>query len=61
MEKERPINLSVAAQDQAIGTNYFKNKNLKDDIDSKCRLCKEHDDAIDHLTAFFFLWHYNST
>ena len=30
----------VAAQDQAISTNYFKNKILKEEIESKCRLCK---------------------
>ena len=30
----------VAAQDQAISTNYFKNKILKKEIESKCRLCK---------------------
>jgi hypothetical protein len=26
----------VAAQDQAISKNYFKNKLLKEEIDSKC-------------------------
>ena len=31
-----------AAQDQAISTNYFKNKILREEIESKCRLCKEH-------------------
>jgi hypothetical protein len=42
----------VAAQDQAISTNYFKNKILKKEIESKCRLCtcKQHDETIDHLT-----------
>jgi len=32
----------VAAQDQAISTNYFENKILKEAIDSKCQLCKQH-------------------
>jgi hypothetical protein len=41
----------VAAQDQAISTNYFKNKILKKDIESKCRLCKQHEETIDHLTS----------
>jgi len=40
----------VAAQDQAINTNYFKNKIWKKEIDSKCRLCKQHE-TIDHLTS----------
>jgi hypothetical protein len=40
----------VAAQDQAISKNFFKNKILKADIDSKCWLCKQHEESIDHLT-----------
>jgi len=31
----------VTAQDQAISTNSFKNKILKEEIESKCRLCKQ--------------------
>jgi len=41
----------VAAQDQAISTNYFRTKILKEEIDSKCRLCKQHEETIDHLTS----------
>jgi hypothetical protein len=41
----------VAAQDQAISTNYFKNKFLKEETESKCRLCKQHEETIDHLTS----------
>jgi hypothetical protein len=41
----------VAAQDQAISTNCFKNKILKQEIESKCRLCKQHEETIDHLTS----------
>ena len=41
----------VAAQDQAISTNYFKNKILKEEIESKCRLYKQHEETIDHLTS----------
>ena len=37
----------VAAQDQAISTNVFKNKILKEEIESKCRLCKQHEETID--------------
>jgi hypothetical protein len=31
----------VAAQDQAISTNHFKRNILKEEIESRCRLCKE--------------------
>jgi len=41
----------VTAQDQAISTNYFKNKILKEEIQSKCRLCKQHEESIDHLNS----------
>jgi predicted restriction endonuclease len=33
--------ITVAAQDQAISTNYFKRKILKEEIESRCRLCKK--------------------
>jgi hypothetical protein len=39
------------AQDQAISTNYFKNNILKEEIESKCELCKQHEETIDHLTS----------
>jgi len=41
----------VAAQDKANSTNYFKNKILKQEIESKCRLCKQHEETIDHLSS----------
>ena len=41
--KEETENTTVAAQNQAISTNYFKNKSLKEETDSKCRLCKQHE------------------
>ena len=41
----------VAAQEQAISTNYFKNKIFKEETESKCRLCKQHEETIDHLTS----------
>jgi hypothetical protein len=43
-------NTTVVDQNQAISTNYLKNKILKDETDSKCRLCKQHE-VIDHLTS----------
>ena len=41
----------VAAQEQAISTNYFKNKILKEETESKYRLCNQHEETIDHLTS----------
>jgi len=41
----------VTAQDQAISTNYFKNKILKEEIESKCRLCKQHEEIIENLNS----------
>jgi len=41
----------VAAQDQAISTNYFKNKILKKEIESKWRLCKQYEETIDHIIS----------
>jgi len=41
---------AVAVQDQAISTNCFKNKILKEETESKCQLCKQHEETVDHLT-----------
>jgi hypothetical protein len=41
----------LAAQDQAISTNYFKRRILKKEIESICRLYKEYEETIDHLTS----------
>jgi hypothetical protein len=44
-------NTVVVVQDQAISTNYFKIKILKEEIESKCQICKQHEETIDHLTS----------
>jgi len=41
----------VAAQEEAISTKYFKNKILKEEIDYKYRLCKQHEEIIDNLAS----------
>ena len=41
----------IAAQDQALRTNAIKAKIDKVTEDSKCRLCKEKDETIDHLIS----------
>jgi hypothetical protein len=38
----------VAAQDQAISTNCFKRKILKEEIESRYRLCKEYEEIIEY-------------
>jgi hypothetical protein len=43
----------MAAQDQAISTNYFKKKISKQEIESRCRLCKQYEETIDHLISGF--------
>jgi hypothetical protein len=41
----------MAAQDQVISTNYFRTKILKREIESRCRICKEYEEIIDHLIS----------
>ena len=41
----------IAAQDQALRTNAIKAKIDKVTEDSKCRLCKEKNETIDHLIS----------
>lgn len=39
----------MAAHDEAVSKNYFKTVILKDNIISKCLLCKEYEESINHL------------
>jgi hypothetical protein len=41
----------MAAQDQAISINYFKKKILKQEIEIRCRLCKEYEETIGQLIS----------
>jgi len=41
----------VAAQDQALNTKYYTTKIIHTEMDSKCRLCQQHDETIDHITS----------
>jgi len=41
----------VAAQDQALQTKYYGTKILNTQTDSKCRLCQQFDETIDHIIA----------
>jgi hypothetical protein len=42
----------VVAQDQAMSTKYLKRKILKEEIESRCQLCKECEETIDHFAEF---------
>jgi hypothetical protein len=39
----------VAAQDQALHTKYNATKILNTETQSKCRLCQQFDETIDHI------------
>jgi hypothetical protein len=41
----------VAAQDQALQTKYYATKILNTETDSKCRLCHQSDETIDHIIS----------
>ena len=41
----------VAAQDQALKTKYYATKILNTETDSKCRLCQQFDETIDHIIS----------
>ena len=41
----------IAAQDQAIKTNYYGNNILKDGTHPLCRICGQFQETIDHIVA----------
>jgi hypothetical protein len=41
----------VAAHDQALQTKYYATKILNTEKDSKCRLCHQFDETIDHIIS----------
>jgi len=41
----------VAAQDRALQTEYCAAKILITETDSKCRLCQQFDETIDHIIS----------
>jgi hypothetical protein len=46
----------VAGEDQALSTNCFKKKILKEETENKYRLYKEHEETNDHLTLGCPIW-----
>jgi len=49
--KAETENEIVAAQDQALQTKYYATKILNTETDSKCRLCQQFDETIDHTIS----------
>jgi hypothetical protein len=41
----------VTAQDQALQTKYYATKILNTGTDSKCRLCQQFDETIEHIIS----------
>jgi len=41
----------VAAQDQALQTKYYATQISNTETDSKCRLCQQFDETIDHIIS----------
>ena len=41
----------IAAQDQCIKTNYYRNRILKDGTDPMCRICGQFQETVDHLVS----------
>ena len=46
----------VAAQDQAIQTKYYATKILNTETESKCKLCQQFDETIDHIISACSYW-----
>jgi hypothetical protein len=49
--KAETENEIIAAQDQAIQTEYYATKILNTETDNKCRLFQQFDETIDHITS----------
>ena len=49
--KEETESRTVTAKNPTISTNYFKNDIMKEETDSKCQLCTQHEETTDHLTS----------
>jgi hypothetical protein len=41
----------VGAKDQALHTKYYATKILNTETDSKCRLCQQFDETVDHIIS----------
>ena len=51
----------MSAQDQALRTKYHAIKILQTETDSKCGLCKQFDDTVEHIISAAQYWQKNNT
>ncbi|CAG9770163.1 unnamed protein product [Ceutorhynchus assimilis] len=56
--KEETESIIVASQDQAISIIYIKHQIHRQKLDPKCRLCKEYDETIKHMTTVLAKYEY---
>ena len=49
--KKETESLHIAAQNNAIQTNYIKARIDKNQQNSKCRLCGDRDETVDHIIS----------
>ncbi|XP_031559231.1 uncharacterized protein LOC116295530 [Actinia tenebrosa] len=49
--KSETEGLIIAAQDQKLPTRYYDNKIMGKHVNTKCRICGDHDETIDHVIS----------
>ena len=41
----------IAGQDQGLQTKYHATKTLQTETDSRCRLCQQFDETVEHIVS----------
>ena len=49
--KGETVGLLVAAQDQAINTRNYQKVICGQQVESKCRMCSQHEETVDHIVS----------
>jgi hypothetical protein len=50
-KKKKKLNEIITAQDQALQTKYHITKMLQTQTDSKCRLCQQFGETVEHIIS----------